>query len=222
MSSIKVLLVDDHEVVRAGFQQLLDRHPEIEVVAEANNSQEAFDVYKRCAPDVVIMDLNMPVSAEGDESASAQGGIEAVRRILSFDATAKVIVLTVWGAAPYPTNLVKSGVKGYLTKNCAPDELVQALLSVAKGGEYFSESIRQVLNDDGSDSPLKQLTSRELQIFTLLAEGKSVSEIANEKCLSPKTVHAHRSNIMRKLGVKRNAELTQLAIRYGLLAGNES
>jgi len=216
MSIAKVLLVDDHDIVRAGFQQLLDMHQQIEIIAQANNSQEAFDLYKECLPDVVIMDLSMPSDAESQDSTSAQGGVEAIRRIISHDPEAKVIVLTVWESSPYPGSLVKAGVKGYLTKRCAPDELVKAVLAVHRGGEHFSEAIKAVL-DGGDGNPLDQLTARELQIFTLLAEGQGTSQIAESIFLSKKTIHAHRSNIMRKLDLSNNSEIVHLAIRFGIV-----
>jgi two-component system invasion response regulator UvrY len=218
MQKAKVLLVDDHDIVRAGFQQLLDMHPQIEIIAQANNSQKAFEIYKLAKPDVVIMDLSMPSDADSVEATTAQGGIEAISKIMSFDTNAKVIVLTVWESNPYPANLVKAGVKGYLTKRCAPDELVQAVLTVYKGGEHFSESIKAIINgSEGEESPLSQLTKREMQIFGLLAKGQSAAFIAESMFLSTKTVHAHRSNILRKLKLSNNSELVHLAIREGIV-----
>jgi two-component system invasion response regulator UvrY len=218
MQIAKVLLVDDHDIVRAGFQQLLDMHPQIEITAQANNSQKAFEIYKSVQPDVVIMDLSMPSDAESSEATTAQGGVEAITKILRHDSDAKVIVLTVWESNPYPANLVKAGVKGYLTKRCAPDELVQAVLTVYKGGEYFSDSIKAILDGESEqDNPLLQLTKRELEIFMCLAKGQKAAEIAEAMFLSTKTVHAHRSNILRKLELSTNSELVHLAIRHGVV-----
>lgn len=218
IKTAKVLLVDDHDIVRAGFQQLLDKHPQIEIIAQANNSEQAFEIYKKTLPDVVIMDLSMPSDSDSLDATSAQGGIDAVQRILGYDARAKVIVLTVWESNPYPGRLVKVGVKGYLTKRCAPEDLVKAVLAVHEGGEYFSESVKAVIDGCAEEkSPLSQITSRELQIFTLLAEGQSAAQIAEAMFLSRKTVHAHRANILRKLNLANNSELVHLAIRHGVV-----
>ncbi len=219
MKTAKVLLVDDHDIVRAGFKQLLDSHPQIEIIAQANNSHEAFEVYKKTNPDIVIMDLSMPADSDSLDSSGAQGGIEAIQRIIEHDPNAKVIVLTVWESNPYPKNLVKLGVKGYLTKRCAPDELVQAVLDVYLGGKHFSESIKAIINDgaEAEINPVNLLTKREIEIFTLLAEGQSATQIADAIFLSYKTVHAHRSNIMRKLSLNNNSEIVHLAIRHGVV-----
>lgn len=219
MKTAKVLLVDDHDIVRAGFKQLLDSHPQIEIIAQANNSHEAFQVYKKTNPDVVIMDLSMPADSESLDSNGAQGGIEAIQRILQYDSNAKVIVLTVWESNPYPKNLVKLGVKGYLTKRCAPEELVQAVLAVYLGGNHFSESIKAIINDGDAveDNPVNLLTKREIEIFTLLAEGQTATQIADSIFLSHKTVHAHRANIMRKLSLSNNSDIVHLAIRHGVV-----
>jgi DNA-binding NarL/FixJ family response regulator len=219
MKTAKVLLVDDHDIVRAGFKQLLDSHPQIEIIAQANNSQEAFNTYKKTSPDVVIMDLSMPSDADSNDASGAQGGIEAIQRIIAHDALAKVIVLTVWESNPYPKSLVKAGVKGYLTKRCAPEELVQAVLDVYLGGTHFSESIKAIINDgdDEEISPVKSLTKREFEVFTLLAEGHTATQIAESIFLSHKTVHAHRANIMRKLSLSNNSEIVHLAIRHGIV-----
>lgn len=218
MSKAKVLLVDDHDIVRAGFKQLLDLNPDIEIIAQANNSSQAFELYKDLAPDVVIMDLSMPSDEKANEATTAQGGIEAITRILAFDSLAKIIVLTVWETSPYPANLVKAGVKGYLTKRCAPDDLAEAVLTVSSGGQYFSDNIKAVLNESQEEtSPLTHLTKRELQIFTLIAEGHPTAHIAEKMFLSNKTVHAHRSNILRKLELNGNTDLVHLAIRHGVV-----
>lgn len=219
MKIAKVLLVDDHDIVRAGFKQLLESHPQIEIIAQANNSEEAFDTYKKTSPDVVIMDLSMPRDSSTIDSAGAQGGIEAIQRIINFDAQAKVIVLTVWESNPYPQNLVQLGVKGYLTKRCAPEELVQAVIDVYLGGTHFSESIKAIINDDDKAeiSPVDLLTKREFEIFSLLAEGQAAAQIAEAFFLSHKTIHAHRANIMRKLKLNNNSEIIHLAIRHGVV-----
>lgn len=221
MSTIKVLLVDDHPVVRAGFQRLLDNDSQIDIIAEASSGQEAIDKYFSVHPDIVIMDLSMPStndSAEND-TAQAYGGLEAIRIIRAKDPAAKVLVLTVMESEPFPSHVVQAGASGYLTKRCAPDELLKAVHEISEGRTYYAESIREMLTPGASDSasPLGKLTKREFQIFSCLAEGQPVASIAETMFLSPKTVHAHRANIMRKLGTNNNSELVHIAIRHNIV-----
>lgn len=218
VGSINVLLVDDHELIRAGLQQLLASHERIQIIAQADNSKQAYQIYTRIQPDIVIMDLSMPAEDGQQENASMQSGIDAIQRILTFDATAKVIVLTAYESDVCSTHLLQTGVKGYLTKRCAPRELVDAVLAVFTGGEYFSATIPKELGCPAEPAnPLAVLTNRERQVFTLLVSGLSASAIAKSMCLSPKTVHAHRSNILRKLKLKSTANLIHLAMQLGMI-----
>lgn len=219
MKKTKVLLADDHEIVRAGFKKLLESHPQIEIIGQANNSHDAFQLYKKIKPDVVVMDLSMPSNSQSLDNGGPQGGVEAIQCIIQYDSSAKVIVMTVWESNPYPKIMVNLGVKGYLTKRCAPDELVQAVLDVYLGKKYFTESVKMLIDDDDpvEISPVDQLTKRELEIFTLLAEGQSATQIANVCFLSYKTVHVHRSNIMRKLSLANNSDIIHLALRHGVV-----
>ncbi|WP_415901076.1 response regulator [Neptuniibacter sp. QD48_11] len=217
---IKILLVDDHPLVRAGFQRLLISDESIEIVGEADNGQSACEMYSQYEPDVVIMDLNMPADSNPEETASnnLNGGLEAIRRIISKDPKAKVLVLTAMETDPFPAHVVNAGAKGFLTKRCAPDELLEAVKAIHKGEEYITEEIRSRINGDSSgESSLGSLTKRELQIFSLLAEGRTVAIVAEEMFLSPKTIHAHRTNIFRKLKISNNSELVHLAIRHNIV-----
>ncbi|WP_415888137.1 response regulator [Neptuniibacter sp. SY11_33] len=217
---IKILLVDDHPLVRAGFQRLLISDESIEIVGEADNGQSACEMYSQYEPDVVIMDLNMPADSNSDEAASnnLNGGLEAIRRIISRDPKARVLVLTAMETDPFPAHVVNAGAKGFLTKRCAPDELLEAVKAIHKGEEYITEEIRSRINGDSSGgSSLGSLTKRELQIFSLLAEGRTVAIVAEEMFLSPKTIHAHRTNIFRKLKISNNSELVHLAIRHNIV-----
>lgn len=219
-SPIKVLLVDDHPLVRAGFQRLLISDSSIEIIGEADNGQGACEMYNQSKPDVVIMDLNMPAgNTPEDPGANINGGLEAIRRILSYDPKAKVLVLTAMETDPFPAHVLSAGAKGYLTKRCAPDELLEAVRAISSGGEYIAEDIRLRISGGGSEelSPINGLTKRELQIFSLLAEGKTVAQVAEGMFLSPKTVHAHRTNIFRKLEISNNSELVHLAIRHNIV-----
>jgi len=218
---IKVLLVDDHPLVRAGFQRLLIADESIEIIGEADNGQSACEMYALHQPDVVIMDLNMPAdSSAGEDSAinNLNSGLEAIRRIISKDAKAKVLVLTAMEKDPFPAHVVSAGAKGFLTKRCAPDELLAAVKAIHQGEEYITEEIRSRINGSSNDeASLSNLTKRELQIFSLLAEGRTVSAVAEEMFLSPKTIHAHRTNIFRKLKISNNSELVHLAIRHNIV-----
>lgn len=219
-SPIKILLVDDHPLVRAGFQRLLISDESIQIIGEADNGQSACDMYASHSPDVVIMDLNMPADSHADEAANnLNGGLEAIRRILSHDPKAKVLVLTAMEIDPFPAHVINAGAKGFLTKRCAPDELLEAVKAIHQGEEYITEDIRLRISGDGASNAgsIASLTKRELQIFAQLAEGRTVAQVAESMFLSPKTIHAHRTNIFRKLTISNNSELVHLAIRHNIV-----
>ncbi len=203
----KVMLVDDHAIVRAGFRRLLDNAEQVEVIAEAGTGEEAYSLYLKERPDVVIMDLSMPPGA---------GGLEAIKRIRAADENARILVLTVQECEPFPTRVLQSGASGYLTKRCAPAELLEAVYTVARGEQFVAPHIKQQMRQ-GQEHKLDQLTARELQVFTHLANGLTTAEIAETMFISQKTVHAHRSNILNKLGLSKNADLIHLAIRHGVI-----
>lgn len=220
-NKIRILLVDDHSIVRAGFQHMLLKEADMEIVAEAENGAQAVELYRKVKPDVVVMDLAMPADHENPEASSTTGGLDAIKRIMISDPDARILVLTIWEASPYPMRVVEAGVKGYVTKRCAQNELVHAVREVYAGRTYFSPSVQEQIHQDSSGgadaSPIAQLTRRELEIFTLLAEGKSVNAIAETVFLSPKTVHAHRANILRKLNLTNGSEIIHLALRSGII-----
>jgi two-component system invasion response regulator UvrY len=201
------MLVDDHEIVRAGFRRLLDSADDITVIAEAASGEEAYRQYSDCCPDLVVMDLSMPPGA---------GGLEAIQRIRAVHPQAKILVLTVQECEPYPSRVMEAGARGYLTKRCAPEELLRAVRKVNAGDLYIADQIQQQLSSD-NHTKLNQLTKRELQIFTLLADGQSAGQIAETMFISQKTVHAHRANIMHKLDLSKTTELIHLAIRHGII-----
>lgn len=217
---IRVLLVDDHSIVRYGYQQLLADNSAIQVVAEAENCAEALSCYRKLAPDVVILDLSMPIDSESDEVQSTAGGLEAIRRILSHDNDARILVVSGLDTNPYPQRAVQAGVQGYVTKRNASSELKQAVEDIACGKTYYSKSILHLVENKENnleDNQLSQLTSRELEIFSMIAEGHSVNHVAEMMHLSPKTVHAHRANLMRKLGISSNSDIIHIAMRAGIL-----
>ena len=219
MPQIKLMLVDDHPIVRAGFHRLLLTDHRIDVVGEASCSNEAVERYQELNPDIVLMDLNMPTNEQTDSVVSSNGGLDAIRRIIEIDSEAKILVLTVMEADPFPTHVLSAGAKGYLTKRCAPGELLEAVLTVHNGDTYIAEGIAIAPTGDKTEetSVVSKLTKREFQVFTLLAEGKSVAQIADEVYLSVKTVHAHRTNIFRKLDLKTNTDIVHLGIRMGIV-----
>jgi two-component system invasion response regulator UvrY len=217
---IRVLLVDDHSIVRFGYQQLLVNNSEIEVIAEAENCADALSCYRKLEPDVVILDLSMPLDSASEEVQSTAGGLEAIRRIRSYDNNARILVVSGLDTNPYPQRAVQAGALGYVTKRNASAELQPAVIQVAKGEKYFSKTIAQLVDceeEDYADNQLSQLTSRELEIFSMIAEGYMVNTIAEIMHLSPKTIHAHRANLMRKLSINSNADIIHIAMRSGIL-----
>ncbi len=205
----KILLVDDHAVVRAGFRYLLESRHQYEV-SEAGSSEEAYSVYGEIEPDVVVLDVSMP----------GMGGIEGLRRLRSRHADARVLLLSMYDDPAFVSRAMKMGAMGYISKNSAADSLVTAITEVLRGKQYFSADIadRMQRQDRDYDSATLALSTREFEIFRLLAEGRSVSTIADDLKLSPKTVSNHRSRLMEKLDLKTTAELVHYAIRQGIVS----
>lgn len=213
---IRVLLVDDHEVVRAGYHRLLESNPDIRVIAEAKSGEEAYSAFVAQTPDVVIMDLSMP----------GMGGLEAIRKILHREKMAKILVFSVHESAVFLTRTLDEGVLGYITKRSAAKVMIEAVRQVAQGNVFIGQEMQNAfveyqaskVKGVGHNHPLlDSLSSREFEIFLLVAEGKSVNDIADVLNLSPKTVGHHYTSIKSKLGVTNAPELTRLAIRAGLL-----
>jgi two-component system, NarL family, invasion response regulator UvrY len=210
-SRVRVLLVDDHAVVRAGYRLLLQNAPEIEVVAEADSGELGCRLFAELAPDVVVMDLTLP----------GIGGLEALRRIVQRDPKAKVLVFSMHEDILFVEQALAAGARGYVTKSSAPQVLVAAVKQVAAGGQPLARDIGERLKfarSRGGDSPLQELSTREFEIFCLLAEGSSSAEIAKRLSLSHKTVANYGTQLKAKLGVATVAELTRLAIRHGVIA----
>ena len=208
---VRVLLVDDHAVVRAGYRMLLNVAPEIEVVAEADSGEVACRLFTELAPDVVVMDLTLP----------GIGGLEAIRRIVQREPRAKVLVFSMHEDTLFVEQALAAGARGYVTKSSPPHVLVAAVKEVAAGGRPLAGDLAQRLafaRVRGGDSPLKELSTREFAIFCLLAEGLSSAEIAKRLSLSHKTVANYGTQLKSKLGVATVAELTRLAIRHGVIA----
>ena len=209
MMTIRVLLTDDHEVVRAGYTRLLESTSDINVIAEASSGEEACTSYFECRPDVLIMDLNMP----------GMGGLEACRRIRARDPKANILVFSVHENEVMLERALDAGIKGYISKRSASRVMIQAVRKVAAGDVYVGEEMMSHLvgqrkSVDGVQ--LKDLTPREFEVFRLLADSKSVNEIAGILNISPKTVGHHMTHIKEKLGISNIAGLTHLAIRLGI------
>ena len=208
---VRVLLVDDHAVVRAGYRLLLQNAPEIEVAGEANTGEAACQRFAELAPEVVIMDLSLP----------GIGGLEAIRRIRLRDEHARILVFSMHEDTMFVEQALAAGARGYITKRSAPQVLVAAVKQIAAGGRYLDAEIAERLAFQrvrGADTPLSGLSTREFEIFCLLAEGRSAFDIAKRLSLSYKTVANYSTQLKSKLAVSTVAELTRLAIRHGILA----
>lgn len=210
--TIKVLLADDHQIIRDGLRSLLTNEPDIEVVGEADNGRATVEMTQRLKPDIVVMDITMP----------GLNGIEATRQVRAMSSDIKVLALSMHSDKRFVAGVLQVGASGYVLKNCAFKELVQAIHTVAVNQTYLSPRIADIVVESYvrhsplPASSLSVLTPREREVLQLIAEGKPVKEIAAVLYLSHKTVEKHREQIMRKLKVHSVAELTKYAIREGL------
>jgi len=208
---IRVLLVDDHAVVRTGFRLLLQSLAEVSVVAEAESGEAACQRFLELTPDVVVMDLAMP----------GMGGLEALRRIRARHPQARVLALSAHDDPMHARRALREGALGFLSKRSAPEALVEAVTAVAAGRRYIDQGLAQKLAlaeiDGTAKPPIEQLSEREFEVFIRLARGASVQKIAEDLNLSASTVGTHLYNIKQKLQVANQSELTLLAIRHGLI-----
>jgi two-component system, NarL family, invasion response regulator UvrY len=208
---IKVLLVDDHAVVRTGFRLLLQSQSDINVVAEAQSGEAACQMYAELTPDVVVMDLGMP----------GMGGLEALRRIRAHNSAARVLALSAHDDPMHARRALREGALGFLSKRSAPEALIEAIASIAAGRRYLDPDLAQKLAlaeiEGATRSPIEQLSEREFEVFIRLAGGATVQKIADDLKLSASTIGTHLYNIKQKLGVVNQSELTLLAIRHGLI-----
>ncbi len=211
--TIKIIIADDHRIIHDGLKPLLDSQHDIEVVALAYTGRKAVELTEELKPDLVIMDISMP----------DLNGVEATIKIVSQSPEVKIIALSMNSDRQYIKSMLKAGVSAYLTKDCSLDELVDAIRIVATGKKYLSPEISSIVIDESlahssrkGSSASSELTLREREVLQLLAEGKSVNEIAAKLSLSIKTVHTHRKHIMEKLDLHSIANLTKYAIIEGL------
>lgn len=215
MPKIKVLVVDDHAIVRDGIYALLGLMADIELVGEATNGREAIERVEKLLPDVVLMDIAMPL----------MDGLEATRRICKQFPKTKVIALTQYNDHEFVFPMFEAGARGFICKTAASSELLTAIRSVYRGDSYLSPSVARVFVEGyqqrahslREQDPYSQLTDREREILKLLAEGYTTQEIAKMLVLSPKTVDRHKTNLMAKLDIHNRADLVKYAIRKGII-----
>lgn len=208
---IKVMLVDDHDLVRTGIKRLLQDHPDIKIVGEATSGEQALELVTENDPDVVLMDINMP----------GIGGLEATRKLLQRKPKLKIIVVTMHEDELFAQRLLKAGAMGYLTKGAKVDEILQALQAVMANQRYLCPSIAQQIAlsqmAEEESSPFDSLSERELQVLLMMMDGQSISVISEKLCLSPKTVSTYRTRLYAKLGVQNDIELARLALQFGVV-----
>ncbi|WP_058470470.1 two-component system response regulator LetA [Legionella jordanis] len=208
---IKVLIVDDHALVRMGIRRLLEDMPDVEVVADAESGEQALTLVKSHKPDVVLLDMKMP----------GIDGWEVTRRLKKTNPLVKVIAVTAVCAEPMPTRVLQLGAMGYLTKESGAEEMAAAIRKVARGEKYLSAEIAQKMAINSleatQDSPFDSLSEREMQVMLMITSGMTVQDIADRLFLSSKTINGYRYRMFEKLGIKNDVELTFLAMKHRVI-----
>lgn len=211
-SKIKIILVDDHAVVRAGFRMLLAAGDSVEVIGEAERGEQAIQLYQELQPDMLVMDLSMP----------GIGGLETIRRIVQRDADARILVFSVHHEQVYVRRALNAGAQGYITKNSAPEILSAAILAVMQGQCYVERGLIKQAGDDAEHNDhqaiIAEFSPREFDVFSLLAQGLTVHKIADQLCLGHKTVANYATQIKKKLQVDTTTELAHIAVNLGMTA----
>lgn len=210
--SIRVAIVDDHAMMRAGYRGMLAAERDIEVVADGESGEDALRIVREQRPDVLILDVSMP----------GVGGIEVTQRLTRLRSPTRIVVVTMLSEGPVPALLLEAGAHAFLTKGSDGAELIEAVRTVARGHRYVSREVAQRLALSkvvGESSPLDRLTARELEIGIMLGRGERPNEIAKRLSISDKTVHTYKMRVLEKLELRNDAELTLLLVRYGLLSG---
>jgi DNA-binding NarL/FixJ family response regulator len=216
MKKLRILLADDHVVMRTGLRALLERQPNLEVVGESENGRETIALASALKPDLVVMDVGMPVL----------NGIEATKTIVAENPATAVIILSMYADESYIMRALKAGARGYLLKDSAPADLISAIQAVSQSKSFFSPKVSRILAEDyvrvlrqkGAVDSYDLLTSREQEILQLLAEGKVNKEVAAALNISPYTVETHRKHILEKLNLHNPAELILYAVRKGIIS----
>lgn len=209
---IKILIADDHSVVREGLKQIVAESPEMAVRGEAVNGQQVLDLVYKTDYDLILLDIAMP----------GRGGIDTLKQLKIEKPEIPVLILSMYPEDQYALRAIKAGASGYLTKESAPEELIGAIKKVARGGKYVStdlaEKLVENLGKDTEKPDHTMLSDREYQVMTMIATGKTVKEIGDELSLSVKTISTNRTRALEKMGMKNNAEFTYYAIKQGLVA----
>lgn len=208
---IKILIADDHPLIRNGLKQIISRENDIEVVHEASNAEEVFDLLKKNNIDVIILDISMP----------GMSGFEVLDKIKQILPKLPVLMLSALSEELYASKTIKAGASGFINKESAPEELVKAIRKVNSGGLYVSDYLAEKLANDFkyniSKPPEEYLSTREFQIMRMIGSGKAVSEIAEELCLNVRTISTYRARILTKMNLKNNSEITNYCIKEGFL-----
>ena len=209
---IKILIADDHSIVREGLKQIVAESPEMSVRGEAVNGQQVLDLVHKTDYDLILLDIAMP----------GRGGIDTLKQLKIEKPEIPVLILSMYPEDQYALRAIKAGASGYLTKESAPEELIGAIKKVARGGKYVStdlaEKLVENLGKDTEKPDHTMLSDREYQVMTMIATGKTVKEIGDELSLSVKTISTNRTRALEKMGMKNNAEFTYYAIKQGLVA----
>lgn len=209
---IRIMLVDDHDLFRAGVRSILQAQDGMVVVGEYANGEDAVNAVRTEAPDLILMDVNMP----------GIGGVEATRKILKIAPNTRVIAVTVLSDDPFPNQLLDAGARGYISKGSGSEEMLEAIRMVMRGQHYISGDVAQKLTlanfrKGGESSVLGTLSAREMQVMMMITQGQGNQQISDTLFLSPKTISTYRHRLYEKLDVSNDVELTHLAIRHGLL-----
>lgn len=210
-NDLRILIVDDHDVVRVGFRQILSEHSRFKVTGEANCAKQAFELLRKETFDIVLLDLSLPDGS----------GVDILRKIRERYPDTKVLMLSGFAEEQYGVNMLRAGAAGFLSKTCTSEQLINAIEVIAIGRRYVSPKLTEILAEGLNapmDKPLhEQLSEREFQIFCRLSEGKTVSEIAESLFISVKTVSTYRARLLEKMGLKTNSELTYYALKNRLI-----
>ena len=208
---IKIAIVDDHALVRAGLRQYLAAQVDLQVVAEASNGREALDIVRKEQIDVLVMDLSMP----------QQSGVDALAAIRAREPELPILILSGFPEEHYATTLLRQGASGYLNKECDPEEIVTAIRTVARGRKYITPAVAELLASNlggNANRPLhEQLSEREFQVFLRLSKGETIGHMADSLSLSVKTVSTYRTRVMEKMKLESNSDLTYYALKNGLI-----
>jgi two-component system invasion response regulator UvrY len=208
---IQVMIVDDQELVRAGLRRILEEHHSIQTIAEASSGEQAIRLCRSHKPDIILLDISLP----------GLSGFEITRKLKRVCDQARIIILAVHAKSPFPTRLLDAGASGYLTKDCAADELLEAIRVVHSGSRYIgAEAAKQLalsMLPGTAESPFEDLSAREMEVMLKLTEGTRVPDIASMMCLSPKTIATYKYRIYDKLGTRNEVDLVRMAMRYGLV-----